>query len=79
MAMLIDTMLSGDLAGAAAAADQLADAGFDGAFTFEGPHDVFLPLALAAPARRLDLYTNVAIAFPRSPRTSPTWPTTSSG
>jgi probable F420-dependent oxidoreductase len=67
MAMFVDTMLTGDLADAASAADRLADAGFDGAFTFEGPHDVFLPLALAAPAQRLDLYTNVAIAFPRSP------------
>jgi probable F420-dependent oxidoreductase len=65
--MLVDTMLTGELADAAAVAERLADAGFDGAFTFEGPHDVFLPLALAAPAQRLDLYTNVAIAFPRSP------------
>jgi len=37
-------------------------------FTFEGSHDVFVPLVLAAgTAVPLDLYTNVAIAFPRSP------------
>jgi probable F420-dependent oxidoreductase len=40
----------------------------DGAFTFEGPHDVFTPLVLAAGATtRLELATNVAIAFPRNP------------
>ena len=47
-------------------ADELAATGVDGLFTFEGPHDVFLPLALAG-ATGCDLYTNVAIAFPRSP------------
>lgn len=42
--------------------------GFDGVFTFEGPHDVFTPLVLAAGSGAdLDLATNVAIAFPRSP------------
>ena len=40
----------------------------DGAFTFEGPHDVFTPLVLAATATTsLELATNVAIAFPRNP------------
>ena len=39
-----------------------------GLFTFEGPHDVFLPLAAAAAAGvETDLMTNVAIAMPRSP------------
>lgn len=47
-------------------ADALAAAGVDGIFTFEGPHDVFLPLILAADTG-CHLYTNVAIAFPRSP------------
>ncbi|MFN8016648.1 MAG: TIGR03617 family F420-dependent LLM class oxidoreductase [Acidimicrobiales bacterium] len=47
-------------------AEALAATGVDGAFTFEGPHDPFLPLAVAADLG-LDLYTNVAIAFPRSP------------
>ncbi len=47
-------------------ADELAATGVDGLFTFEGPNDVFLPLALAAETG-CDLYTNVAVAFPRSP------------
>lgn len=50
----------------AARAEALAAAGVDGIFTFEGPHDVFLPLVLAA-GTGCHLYTNVAIAFPRSP------------
>ena len=39
----------------------------DGVFSFEGPHDGFVPLTLAAPGSRVDLYTNVAIALPRNP------------
>lgn len=63
----IDTRLSG-LEDAAEEACRLEALGVDGAFTFEGPHDVFVPLVLAAPATRtLDLATNVAIAFPRNP------------
>ncbi len=53
------------LATAAAEADRMARAGADGVFTFEGPHDVFLPLALASGAGT-SLMTNVAIAFPRN-------------
>ena len=45
----------------------LREAGASGVFTFEGPHDVFTPLALAAAVGGLDLMTNVAIAFPRNP------------
>ena len=45
----------------------LRDAGASGVFTFEGPHDVFAPLTLASTVGGLDLMTNVAIAFPRSP------------
>jgi probable F420-dependent oxidoreductase len=63
----IDTRLSG-LADAATEARRLEELGVDGAFTFEGPHDVFTPLVLAAPATStLELATNVAIAFPRNP------------
>jgi probable F420-dependent oxidoreductase len=46
---------------------QLREAGASGVFTFEGPHDVFTPLNLAATVGGLDLLTNVAIAFPRNP------------
>jgi probable F420-dependent oxidoreductase len=60
-------MLSG-LEDAPALARHLEELGVDGAFTFEGPHDVFTPLVLAATSTtRLDLMTNVAIAFPRNP------------
>ncbi|MGK8488884.1 TIGR03617 family F420-dependent LLM class oxidoreductase [Nocardia asiatica] len=45
----------------------LAATGADGLFTFEGPHDVFFPLVVAAGATDLELMTNVAIAGPRSP------------
>ena len=65
--MKIDTMLRG-LVEAPHQARTLEELGVDGAFTFEGPHDVFMPLALSAVATsRLDLATNVAIAFPRNP------------
>jgi probable F420-dependent oxidoreductase len=54
----------------AAAARAMEAAGYDGAFTFEGPHDPFLPLVLAADAtEQLELTTAVAIAFARSPMT----------
>jgi probable F420-dependent oxidoreductase len=46
---------------------RLAELGADGAFTFEGQHDVFLPLVVAAGQVPLELMTNVAIAGPRSP------------
>jgi probable F420-dependent oxidoreductase len=42
--------------------------GYDGVFTFEGPHDPFFPLALAAEhTERLDLATAIAVGFARSP------------
>jgi probable F420-dependent oxidoreductase len=65
--MKFDTMLAG-LEDAPAHARRLEQLGVDGAFTFEGPHDVFTPLILAAGATTtLELATNVAIAFPRNP------------
>ena len=48
-------------------AHKLAATGIDGLFTFEGQHDVFLPLAAAAATTNVELMTNVAIALPRSP------------
>ena len=64
--MKVDALLMAPPAQVARRAEDLAATGVDGLFTFEGPHDVFLPLALAADTG-CDLYTNVAIAFPRSP------------
>lgn len=64
--MKVDALLMAPPPDVARRAEQLAATGVDGLFTFEGPHDVFLPLAIAG-ATDCDLYTNVAIAFPRSP------------
>ncbi|MEV6219125.1 TIGR03617 family F420-dependent LLM class oxidoreductase [Nocardia sp. NPDC051833] len=63
----VDLQLDGRPDNAAARAAELVACGADGLFTFEGPHDVFLPLTLAAGTAPVDLMTNVAIALPRSP------------
>jgi probable F420-dependent oxidoreductase len=65
--MQIDTVLLAEPTGAADQARFLADLGFDGVFTFEGIGDVFVPLTLAAAATDLTVYSNIAVAFPRSP------------
>ncbi len=67
--MKIDApLLTADLATVGAEARSLEALGYDGAFTFEGPHDPFFPLAFAAEhTRRLEVATAVAIAPPRSP------------
>jgi probable F420-dependent oxidoreductase len=50
------------------AARRLEALGYDGGFTFEGRHDPFLPLAIAADhTDSLELSTAVAIAFARNP------------
>jgi probable F420-dependent oxidoreductase len=63
----VDVQLSQSVVGAAERARELERVGVDGVFTFENAHDLFFPLVAAAPVCRLDLMTNVAIAFPRSP------------
>ena len=51
-------------------ARRLEARGHAAGFTYEGPHDPFFPLALAARAtERLELYTAVAIGFARNPMT----------
>jgi probable F420-dependent oxidoreductase len=53
-----------------AAARQMDADNYDGVFTFEGPHDPFLPLMLAAEhSTQLRLTTAIAVAFARSPMT----------
>ncbi|RMF22694.1 MAG: LLM class F420-dependent oxidoreductase [Deltaproteobacteria bacterium] len=55
----------GEVPEEAARVEQL---GYSGAFTFEGQHDPFFPLLLAAHhTERLELATAIAVAFPRSP------------
>ena len=63
----VDVMLSNSVVGAARRAQELERTGVDGVFSFENAHDLFFPLVAAAPVCSLDLMTNVAIAFPRSP------------
>ena len=64
--MQVEAALYG-LTDAAARARELESVGVAGVFTFEGPHDVFLPLSLAAAATDLAVMSNVAIALPRNP------------
>ncbi|MQW78140.1 TIGR03617 family F420-dependent LLM class oxidoreductase [Nocardioides sp. dk4132] len=69
--MLLDVQLDARPDRVAARARELAGCEVAGLFTFEGPHDVFLPLGVAAATEgvggEVDLMTNVAIAMPRSP------------
>ncbi len=49
-------------------ARELEALGFDGLYTAEGPHEPFVPLLLAAEhTTRPTLFTNIAVAFARSP------------
>tara|TARA_B110000444_G_scaffold225615_1_gene229578 strand:- start:43 stop:1059 length:1017 start_codon:yes stop_codon:yes gene_type:complete len=53
---------------AALRAKELEVMGYDGCYTFEGQHDPFFPLLLAAEhTKKLELTTGVAIAFARNP------------
>jgi probable F420-dependent oxidoreductase len=67
--MKIDgALLSQAIEATGEAARALEAEGFDGAFSFEGPHDPFLPLMLAAQAtERIELGTAIAVAFARNP------------
>lgn len=67
--MKIDaSLLVGNPLEARTLARELEAEGFDGAYTFEGPHDPFLPLAIAAEhTSRLTLMTGIAVGFARNP------------
>ncbi|MVU82863.1 TIGR03617 family F420-dependent LLM class oxidoreductase [Nocardia sp. ET3-3] len=65
--MLLDVQLDAPPDQLRTRAAEFAALGLDGLFTFEGSHDVFVPLAAVAPTAELDLMTNVAVALPRSP------------
>src|SRR6266487_4234229 len=69
--MLVDAALaSTDLHGVPEVAARLEREGYDGVLSFEGAHDGFLPLLLAAEhTERVQLTTAVTIAFARSPMT----------
>ena len=67
-AVKIDSMLLGSISDAGRAAAGLEAAGYSGAWTAEGPHDPFLPLAVAASqTREIELGTAIAVAFARNP------------
>jgi len=63
----IDVALAQSVFPAAERACALEATGVDGVHSFENGHDVFFPLVAAASVCRLDLMTNLAMAFPRSP------------
>ena len=64
----IDGGIPNKLARVAVAASALEQDGYDGGWTAETSHDPFLPLLLAAEhTSRLELGTNIAVAFARNP------------
>lgn len=66
--MKIDTALMFDAAKIGEIAPELEQAGFDGAYTFEGPGDPFIGVAAAAmTTERMQLMTSIAVAFARNP------------
>ena len=68
--MKVDGSLNDNLAEIPTRARDLEASGYDGAFTFEGPHDPFLPVLLAAEhTERVELSTAIAVAFARNPMT----------
>jgi probable F420-dependent oxidoreductase len=67
MPAALDLLLSSPLADAADRAAALDRAGLSGLFTYEGQGDPFFPIARAADHTSGLLYTNIAVALPRSP------------
>ncbi|OBA78605.1 LLM class F420-dependent oxidoreductase [Mycobacterium sp. 1164966.3] len=64
----IDGNIPNTLARVTEAAKALEEHGYDGGWTAETSHDPFLPLLLAAEhTSRLELGTNIAVAFARNP------------
>ncbi|QYN32893.1 TIGR03617 family F420-dependent LLM class oxidoreductase [Pseudonocardia sp. DSM 110487] len=70
--MKVDAMLRGTgLAELAAEAREREAAGIDGLWSYEGPHDPFLPLMpVAEHTSRLAVGTAIAVAFARNPMTT---------
>lgn len=66
--MKIDSSLMFEPVKIKAMAPQLEEAGFDGAYTFEGPSDPFISVAAAAmTTQKMELMTSIAVAFARNP------------
>ncbi|MFI5046461.1 MAG: LLM class F420-dependent oxidoreductase [Acidimicrobiia bacterium] len=68
--MLVDGSLGSSFGEVAKRARELEVTGYDGGFTSETAHDVFLPLGLAIEAtEHLQIGTAIAVAFARTPMT----------
>ena len=66
--MKIDSSLMFEPSQVGAIAPQLEEAGFDGAYTFEGQSDPFIACAAAAmTTQKMELMTSIAVAFARNP------------
>jgi probable F420-dependent oxidoreductase len=67
--MKIDaSLITRDHSDAGKLAANFENEGYDGVYTFEGPHDPFLPLSIACgTTSTIDLMTSVAIGFARNP------------
>ena len=70
--MRVDWTSGAGTAGAASLAREIADAGFDGIWFAEGPHDPLLSAAVASSsaasaAARIDIGTAITVAFARNP------------
>ncbi len=63
----VDVLLNTNLETNAETAKGLDASGADGLFTYEGKGDVFFPLVRAGTVTNGMLYTNIAVAIPRSP------------
>ena len=69
--MRLDAGIGSDPTMSARSARQLEAAGYDGAWTSETNHDPFLGLVAAAEhTERIELGTNIAVAFARNPMTT---------
>lgn len=70
-AMKFDGALSMSLSRSIADWDRFESLGLDGAWSFEGSHDPFIPLTLATQStKRIMLGTGIAVAFARTPMTA---------
>jgi probable F420-dependent oxidoreductase len=68
--MKIDSSLMFEPVKVKAMAPRLEEAGFDGAYTFEGQSDPFISVAAAAmTTQKMELMTSIAVAFARNPMT----------
>jgi probable F420-dependent oxidoreductase len=66
--MKIDSSLMFEPVKVGAMAAQLEEAGYDGAYTFEGQCDPFISVAAAAMnTQKMELMTSIAVAFARNP------------